>query len=372
MRKILISLIGVLILAASVGIFKIMTKEKDAPKPKDLKIVQSVMAQKIENKTLPLEVSASGKLSAKNILDIYAESQGVFEKTYKDFKPGVKYNKGEILVKINSDEFRASLKAKKSSLYNTISAIMPDLKLDFPESFPQWQSYLNSFDVNTNLHELPTFLSEKEKYFIAAKNISVLYYDIKNLEEKLSKYNIYAPYSGVLTEALVNNGTLVRAGQKLGQFIDPSAYELEISLSETLASFLNEGNKVQVENLEGTKQWTGTIVRKNAVIEQTSQTKKVYIKLSGSDLSDGMYLRAFINGKQQENVVELNRSLIVNDNSVYIISKENTLELKQITVIHSNQGTAIVAGLENGELIISKVVPGAYDGMPVKIIDEGK
>jgi len=345
-----------------------MTKEKEVQKPKEKIIVQSVMAKTIKNSSIPLEVSTSGMLTAKNKMDIYAEVQGVFESTGKEFKPGVSYNKGQTLVKINNSEFRASLKAKKSMLYNTIAAIMPDLKMDFSDSYSNWQNYLNAFDVSSTLKELPLYKTDQEKFFIAAKNISVQYYEIKNLEEKLRKYSIYAPYSGVLTNTMVSSGTLVRAGQKLGEFIDPKIYELEISISETMASYLKLGNKVKVSNLDASKEWTGTIIRKNAVLESSSQTKKVYIKLSGNDLSDGMYLKAFIEGKNQENVVEIDRSLLVEDKYLYTIKGATSLKLKEIKVIHFNKSTAIVSGLEDGETIISKVVAGAYDGMEVKIL----
>jgi membrane fusion protein (multidrug efflux system) len=368
MRKIIISLGGVLILVLAVVGFKLMTKEKEVVKPKKVKVVQSVMTQKITNTSIALEVSASGSLSAKNKMDIYAEVQGVFERTGKEFKPGISYAKGQTLVKINSSEFSASISAKKSALYNTISSIMPDLKLDYPESFSNWQNYLYNLDVNAALKPLPIYVTDREKYFVSGKNISVQYYEIKNLEEKLRKYSVYAPYSGVLTSAMVNTGTLVRAGQKIGEFIDPSVYELEISLSEIMASYLKIGHKVVVINMDGSKEWTGFVIRKNAILESSSQTKKVFIKLKGKDLSDGMYLKAFIKGKNQEDVIELDRSLLIDDQFVYTISKDSILKLKEVNIIHFNGGTAIVNGLKDGEMIISKLVPGAYDGMEVKVI----
>ncbi len=50
--------------------------------------------------------------------------------------------------------------------------------------------------------------SEKENYFITGRGIVSSYYNLKNLEQRLSKYVISAPFSGILTEALVTEGTL--------------------------------------------------------------------------------------------------------------------------------------------------------------------
>jgi membrane fusion protein (multidrug efflux system) len=176
MRKIIISLGGVLILVLAVVGFKLMTKEKEVVKPKKVKVVQSVMTQKITNTSIALEVSASGSLSAKNKMDIYAEVQGVFERTDKEFKPGISYAKGQTLVKINSSEFSASISAKKSALYNTISSIMPDLKLDYPESFSNWQNYLYNLDVNAALKPLPIYVTDREKYFLFQSMVPIFLY----------------------------------------------------------------------------------------------------------------------------------------------------------------------------------------------------
>lgn len=366
-RKILVSLLGILLIAGAVITFKKITKKKAPKEVVAKKIVQSVVVSVVNNSDITVQIDATGKLSAKNKMDIFAEVQGVSQRASKEFKPGVKFYKGQTLIKINSDEFASSIKAKKSALQNVISAIMPDLRLDFPDAFQKWENYLNAFDINASLKALPSTSSNKEKYFISAKNISVKYYEIKNLEEKLRKFSIRAPFTGIVSQANVNTGTLINPGQKLGQFIDPSVYELEISLTNNAASLLKVGDNVKVKNIENTKLWNGTVIRKNAILDQTTQTKKVFIKLKGADLSDGMYLKAFINGSKLNQVYEIDRSLIVEDKFVYIV-ENRALKLKEINVIHFNEKTALVKGLLNGQVLVSKVVPGAYEGMEVSVI----
>jgi multidrug resistance efflux pump len=60
----------------------------------------------------------------------------------------------------------------------------------------------------------------------------------------------------------VTEGTLVRAGQKLGEFIDPTQYELEVAVSKTYADMLSIGQKVDLKNLDKTKSFIGKIERK--------------------------------------------------------------------------------------------------------------
>ena len=139
---------------------------------------------------------------------------------------------------------------------------------------------MQSFDFKKTTPTLPETNSEKEKFFISGRNIYTTYYNVRNMEVRLSKYTIRAPYSGILTETFVNPGSLVRQGQKLGEFIDPRAYEMEIAISATYRDLLQKGKKVELHNLEKTKSWTGKVVRVNGKIDQTSQTIKVYIQIN--------------------------------------------------------------------------------------------
>jgi len=90
---------------------------------------------------------------------------------------------------------------------------------------------------------------------------------VKNLEVKLSKYTLRAPFSGILTEAMVNPGTLIRPGQKLGEFIDPSVYEITVSVKSEFKNLLQIGKQVELSNLEKTNSWVGKVVRINGKVE---------------------------------------------------------------------------------------------------------
>ena len=158
--------------------------------------------------------------------------QGVFKKGSKLFKEGQSFRKGETIINIDADEYAASVQSAKSNLFNQLTAVMPDLRLDYPDIYSKWQDYLTNFDMSKSTPALPEMATEKEKFFISGRGILTSYYNVKNLEQRLSKYRIVAPFSGVLTETLVTEGTLVRSGQKLGEFINTEVYELEVAISK--------------------------------------------------------------------------------------------------------------------------------------------
>ena len=203
MRKVILSTIGILFIVGAITLAMNMIANKQKPKPVPEKVVKTVYTDTIQNTTVAIIIPANGSLVAKRRIELYAEVQGIFKANGKLFKPGQKYRQGETLIQIDAAEYYAGVQSSKSNLYNAIAAIMPDLRLDFPEVFQKWQTYLNNFDLNKTTPTLPEMTSEKEKYFITGRNIVTSYYNVKNLEQRLSKYTIRAPFSGILTEALV-------------------------------------------------------------------------------------------------------------------------------------------------------------------------
>ena len=371
MRKILSIILGILLLVGAVFIAKYFIDNKKKPKPTFDKIVKTVFVDEVVNKDIPIIITTSGKLTAKRKIDLFAEVQGVLKPTTKDFKTGTSYIKGEAILRLNSDEFYANLQSQKSNFYNSITSIMPDIRLDYPDEFQKWQTYLNSFDINKTTPKLPIMNSDKEKYFISGRGMNTAYYNVKNLEVKLGKYNLRAPYNGVLTEALVTPGSLVRVGQKLGEFIDPSVYEMEVSVNAEFADLLKKGNTVALHNLEKTKEYKGKVIRINGKVDASSQTIKAYIQVAHGDLREGTYLEADLSARSETNAIEVSRKLLVDNNQLYVV-RDSILELIDVDPVYFSAESAVVKGIENGTLMLSKPTPGAYQGMQVKIFQDKK
>ena len=253
----------------------------------------------------------------------------------------------------------------KSNLYNSIAAVLADLRLDFPEVFLKWEAYLKSYDLNKPTPKLPKMVSEKENYFITGRGIVSNYYTVKNLEQRLSKYTISAPFEGILTEALVTEGTLIRSNQKLGEFIDPSVYEMEVSLSKTFASLIEVGETVELNNLERTKKYSGIVSRVNGSINSATQTIAVYIEIKNSSLKEGMYLEANLNAKKEKNAIEINRGLLLDENKIFIV-RDSVLDMIDVRPVYFSDTKVVLKEIPDGTIILSNPFPGAYVGMMVK------
>lgn len=368
-RKIILSILGVLLVVLAVFGAKTIIDSNVQETPETTKTVTNVFTNTVQNQTVPIVVPANGNVTALRRMELFSEVEGVFQASTKDFRPGQKYSKGQTLLSINSEEYAATVRSAKSDLYNTITSIMPDLRMDYPDAYEKWQKYLNEFNVNESIPPLPEPETDKEKYFITGRGIISAYYDIKNLEERLRKFTIVAPYSGVLTEAVVNPGTLVRPGQKLGEFIDTSVYELEVSVGKRFTDLLEVGKEVKLYNLEKTREYTGTVSRINSRIDRESQTIQVFIRVEDPDIREGMYLEASLDARDEEEAIEIPRELLIERSKVYVV-RDSVLALEEVTPVYFSSKSVVIKGLEDGTQIVSAPVPGAHPGMAVQVQKE--
>lgn len=365
MRKITLIILAVLILLGAVFFANHLFNSKKTAKPVLKKEVKIVQVDTLLNGTVPIVLDASGNLRATRRIALFSEVTGVFKPTGKLFRKGQAYSAGETILVLDNSEFYAQVQSARSGLNNQVAALMPDLRLDYPESYQQWQRYIDAFSINKTTPALPIPKTEKEKYLITARNIYATYYNIKNLEGRLVKFRIAAPFTGVLTEALITEGTLVQPGQQLGEFIQTGSYEIEVAISSNYADLMQVGKEVQLTNTIGNKTYTGKVARVNAKVDAASQSLAVVIAVAHEDLKEGMYLKAALNAEAIENAVRLERNLLQTGNQLFVV-KGGVLQLLDVEPVYFTDKTVVVKGIPNGTVIISKTVPGAYEGLAVK------
>ena len=367
-NNILKALLGLGIIALGFfGMQYLSSLKQEAPKKEVPKRVKSVETRRVTNDDLATTLEVQGRLQAYNKIELYSEVGGAVEETGRPLKEGTYFGKGNVILRIDDDEPRLNLQAQKASLMNSIAQIMPDLKIDYPQSFGSWETYLANFNVDEPLPELPTAVDQQEKLFVAGRNLYSQYYTIKSAEERLSKYVLYAPFSGVLTAVNIDEGAVVRPGQILGELMATGYYELVATVPLSDLNYLSTGSKVTLYSEDITGEWTGEIRRIGNQIDAGSQTVEVYVGVSGKELREGMYLRGEAAARVLEQVVEIDRNLLIDEREVYVVRDDSLLALQPVMVRKSNRSTVLVSGLPDGTELVTATVAGAFDGMRVKI-----
>lgn len=327
--------------------------------------LQMAFYDQVFNDSIPIIVHSNGLVYASNKIEIYSEVQGIFKEEPKPFEPGSTFKYGETIINISNDEELAQLNAAKNNFYSSLLASMPDLKLDFPDSFDKWENYLSKLEQEKSIPALPAMTDNKEKYFISGRGILSNYYTAKNLEVRLSKYHIKAPFNGQLSETFVDIGTLIRPGQLLAEYIQPDNYEIEVPIHLNYLNRISIGQEVGLSNMDETMHYEGIIKSINPKADPNSQTFRIYITLKSKDLVEGMYLKASIHAQTESDAFVINRNLLMNKSEVYII-QDSTLQLQRVDPVYFNSKTVVIKGLKDHTEILSAPIANAYPGMKIQ------
>ena len=328
----------------------------------------SVLVKPAEVKNAQLNIELTGRLVARNSIELFSEVSGILKSSR--FRSGMSFRKGDILMQIDDSELRASIKASKSQLLNSISQILPDIAIDYPNQLSTWKNYHASIDFNQPVPELPKVENSQLKIYLSSKNVYNTFYNIKSQELRLSKHIIRAPFSGTLSEATLRAGSLVRAGQRLGSFIQPNVFELEANASIDDLQYIKSGNKVILTSSENGKTYQGEVLRINEQIDPSTQSVTVYVGVTSSDLYQGQFLTARIAGKILENVTVIPRKLLLENNSLYIVRNDSMLQTKVVNVVYKGLDSVYIRDLDDGSLLLNQSVTGGYEGMIIKPISE--
>lgn len=366
-RQIIILVAAFVILGGAVLVNKSLSNKKPEKrrKGKPGKPAPVVETMQVKNMDLQAPITVTGKLIARDKIDVFAEVSGILLKSSSRFREGNRFGAGSILVSMDDQEARLNILAQKSRLLNTITQLLPDLKLDYSDAFQKWQNYIDQFKMNQLIAPLPKTSSSKEKYFILAKNIYDQYYSIQSQEARLKKYHVYAPFSGVVTEANIHPGTLVRNGQKLGEFINPFNFEFEATVSLKDINLIKIGDRVKLYSEDIGGEWTGNIRRISDKMDASTQTVKVFVGTSGKNLREGMYLKGEIAASSIKEAYKISRNLVINKTQVYSI-KNGVLALENVKILRYTGNNVIVKGLKDGTKLPRNMVSGAFVGMKVK------
>lgn len=360
-------LLAIIIILISFAGFRMMggikqTPHKDSGKARVVKV--NVMS--IRNENIKADISINGRLHAKHKIDIFSEVTGKLMSSGKSFKEGVRYNKGEILLKLDDSNYRMTLNATRSSFQSLLMQILADIKIEYSDDFTKWENYINEFNPEQRIKDFPKIDNQKEKNYLVSKNLFSQYYSIKSQEAQLDKYTIIAPFTGVVKNANINPNSVVRAGQKLAEFINPNLFELEVGVSLAEISKIEIGDRVALRSNDVDGQWDGIIKRIGESLDEKTMNFKIYIEVNSKQLFEGMYLKGIISSFEIKNVAKIPSNLISNGNIVYTV-QDSLLHFQEIEIVHESGRFSLVHGLKDNTEVISHSIANAYEGMKVTL-----
>ena len=209
---------------------------------------------------------------------------------------------------------------------------------------------------------------------------------VSSAAKKLNKTEIIAPYAGRIQNVNIDLGTTIIPGQPVGAMYTSSEIEITLAVKDNDLQFLSipmDGRKlnpseqasVVIESFyKGkTQSWEGKLERVDGVIDHIKRIinliavfKNDFIETDKPNLPIGLFVEAKIDGITLKNIFEIPINSISKDNEVYIVDKDNQLELRKLTVLKKYSEFVIIKdGLRAGERIVTSKLSTASNGIKV-------
>lgn len=322
--------------------------------------------QDLKAGSVALRIPIDGPVEALNKIEIYSEVTGIVGSQSQKFKEGKGYQSGEIMLHLENSEAQSNYQSTRSNYLSLLSQVLPDIKLDYPERFDTYYQYLRELNNGNGLQSPPKENNEKLRLFLSGRNVYSAYQNAEALRVRLSKYNIEAPFNGTVTDARVESGQLVRAGQILGEFIGKGQFEMISSLSPDEARLVQIGDSVQLSSTDGRRHYTGEVFRKNEKVDPSNQRISIYIRIEANNLNDGEYLKGSLAGQEIENAMKIDRKLLIDENSLFRI-QDSSLVQQKVKVLHREPQSVIIEAPDSTLRLPQAKVTGAYTGMKIRL-----
>jgi multidrug efflux pump subunit AcrA (membrane-fusion protein) len=370
-KSLLRALIGVAIMGTGIFIASRLIATKPTP-PIGIppKPVKSVSVMQLNSQANMAETPVQGRVLARKKIEVFSEVNGRLLSRSKEFRQGVKFAEGEVLLAMDGAEQEMQVRAQRSGFLQLITSSLADIKIDYPNSFEAWSNYATNFKVEQSLATIPNSQSTQEEFFLSNRGILNQYYQIKSAEERLQKFTIRAPFSGEVSESMINAGALVRAGQKMGAFVNTGNFEIEAAVSEAAAKYIKVNDEVKFTTNNGTL-LSGMVLRKSQSIDPQTQTLKVFVEVNGENLRDGAYLSGVIMSESPAESIEISADLLTPNDGVYVV-ENSKLKLLRPNIIHRSADQVLISteGIPGDTKFIAEPVANAYEGMDVNIVGE--
>ncbi|OUL58319.1 efflux RND transporter periplasmic adaptor subunit [Pseudoalteromonas ulvae] len=369
-KQILIPLsIGIIAIAVAGSLIAMKKPPEEKEETIILPLVKTSPA-KVE--AVSLDVRSHGLVMAKDQTKLVAQVSGQVVSVSPLFEPGRFVQQGEVLVRIDPNDYEAALTEADASLAQARSALEIE-RAQAHVAQSEWDRISKNSNeaIPSELYLRKPQLAEKLARYRAAEAT------VKRASRNLERTYIKAPYDAIIADRDISLGSVVNQGSVFGVLNATQVAEIRLPVPDKDLQYLvNNGLGANV-NLSATYAgqdvvWPAKIVRSEGVIDNKSRMTYLVAQVNDpyalttneqKPLRFGAYVNATIEGQQIAQATRIPHHLVKN-NRVAILNDDNTLSFRTVDIVREQNNMVITkAGLQAGEHIITSALEYPTEGM---------
>ncbi|MFA8451530.1 MAG: efflux RND transporter periplasmic adaptor subunit [Bacteroidales bacterium] len=308
----------------------------------------AVKVQKILFSDIESNISASGRLSPYNELNILSEVNGKILKINKE--KGQSVSKGETLAIVDPEIYKAQYESAKAQ-YNKLEK---DLK--------RYEKLVEKEAITKNELEKARLgvVQAKSQMIIAKKNYDNTY--------------IQSPISGIINNDFIEIGEFIAPGKSLYEVVNTNKLKLNTTVGESDVMNIHIGDQAKVSiSLYPNTSFDASV---NAVAENADNYYRYNIELildnsSEKKLKGGMYAEVSFPSKKRQGLM-VDRNAIVGGlkNPKVFVAEDSMAKKRSVTIGFTNDKyVEIKSGLNLGDQVIVSGQINLKEGTKIKVIE---
>lgn len=311
------------------------------------------------------KVSLTGEIQPRYEADIGFRVDGKILERPVDVGTVVK--KGDVLARLDPQQYRQDLEVAKSE----VAAAEAEVTRSEAQENRQRELLKNGHTTRVQYDQaLKTFKTAQAQLDAArAKQVQA--------SENLGYTDLKADYDGIITAVGANAGQVVSSGQMVVRLARPEEREAVFNIAE--GAFKNAPKDPSVEVQLVSNPDIKTIGKVRYLSPQADPATRTYtVRVSLPDAPPQMRLGANVIGSvtldQKQTVAIPGSALFQKDGkpAVWLVAKDNTVQLKSITVERYQGDSVVVAdGLTEGDIVVTAGVQKLLPGQKVALMDAG-
>lgn len=319
--------------------------ESAAPKQQKREAL-SVRGLVLQTKPIVEIINSSGTLKASEQVDLSFESSGRI--TELNINEGEKVAKGTLLAKINDSE----LQAQRDKI---------QVQLKLAEDRESRQRTL-----------LEREAISRESYEQVLAEMQSLKADMAEIEAKIEKSSIVAPFDGIVGLRYTSEGAYVSPGTLVTQVVSIRPLKVDFAIPERYASVVRTGMPVAFHVDGYAKSFSAKVYAIEPQVDSKTRTLTIRAMYDNAreDLMPGRYISVELQIKLFNNAIAIpNEALIptMEGNMVYVYRGGKAEPVNITTGIRTESEIQITSGLTTRDTLITSGILQMRKGIAVKL-----
>ncbi len=221
-----------------------------------------------------------------------------------------------------------------------------------------------------------------EKGLVNQESVDNLKFETQSLKTSLDQAKmdvdftkITAPISGVITKRSIKKGNLIQPNTAVYEIVNFDSLQAVINVPESKWGAFETGLSVVFNFSSMGKNFYGSILRIDPIVDSTTGTFKVVIALDESDatLRPGLFGKAQIILDKRENALLIDKDAVIREDRntfAFVVNEDSTVTKTPITLGYQLQDhIEVLEGLTDNQSVVTTGKNNLSSGSKIKVIE---